>query len=288
MELLYTDLEIEFIDKNATMDASALLYHCLPMPGRALYEIIQRCAKELYTSNNEGPNTTTVTTDTVRPLKRVLFVVEWKGKDQAPAFVTGDDPERRELHLNLTYIQNHYENQRRSTSGSMQLKDLLAQLCLSTTSSSLPSSTKSAIPTNLPLLQGASSTGALEATRKEILGVLHHEATHLIQFDGHHGASWGLIEGIADYVRLRTNNVPPHWTRGLEDRRAKWDAGYSTTAYFLDWLCQRYPSENGGPNLVQQVNRVLSQPIPSDLDVIFQITHQPTEALWAIYVKEFQ
>ncbi|KAJ0077041.1 hypothetical protein Patl1_35404 [Pistacia atlantica] len=44
----------------------------------------------------------------------------------------------------------------------------------------------------------------------------------------------GLIEGIADYVRLKANYAPSHWVQpGQGDR---WDQGYDVTARFLDYL----------------------------------------------------
>ncbi|KAI6678042.1 hypothetical protein NL676_038838 [Syzygium grande] len=43
----------------------------------------------------------------------------------------------------------------------------------------------------------------------------------------------GLIEGIADFVRLRSGYVPGHWVGpGQGDR---WDQGYDITARFLDY-----------------------------------------------------
>ncbi|MCO5556724.1 hypothetical protein L7F22_010275 [Adiantum nelumboides] len=43
----------------------------------------------------------------------------------------------------------------------------------------------------------------------EIKGVLYHEMTHVWQWYGQGRADRGLIEGIADYVRL-TTDLPPH------------------------------------------------------------------------------
>ncbi|KAI6678051.1 hypothetical protein NL676_038847 [Syzygium grande] len=46
-------------------------------------------------------------------------------------------------------------------------------------------------------------------------------------------APGGLIEGIADFVRLRSGYVPGHWVGpGQGDR---WDQGYDITARFLDY-----------------------------------------------------
>lgn len=48
----------------------------------------------------------------------------------------------------------------------------------------------------------------------------------------------GLIEGIADFVRLKAGLVPPHWKppSSAKERPASWDQGYQHTAYFLAWL----------------------------------------------------
>ncbi|KAI5300161.1 hypothetical protein KEM56_002679 [Ascosphaera pollenicola] len=52
------------------------------------------------------------------------------------------------------------------------------------------------------------------------------------------GPPGGLIEGIADFVRLKASLAPAHWHRPTRASEAgeKWDAGYQTTAYFLEWL----------------------------------------------------
>ncbi|KAJ0801075.1 hypothetical protein HanPI659440_Chr03g0112621 [Helianthus annuus] len=69
--------------------------------------------------------------------------------------------------------------------------------------------------------------------KTEITGVLYHEMTHIWQWDGKGQAPGGLIEGIADYVRLKAGYAPSHWVRpGQGDR---WDQGYDVTARFLDY-----------------------------------------------------
>ncbi|KAH6789837.1 Plant basic secretory protein family protein [Perilla frutescens var. frutescens] len=69
--------------------------------------------------------------------------------------------------------------------------------------------------------------------KTEITGVLYHEMTHVWQWNGNGQAPGGLIEGIADFVRLKAGYVPSHWVRSGEGD--KWDQGYDVTARFLDY-----------------------------------------------------
>ncbi|XP_057788198.1 uncharacterized protein LOC131005313 [Salvia miltiorrhiza] len=69
--------------------------------------------------------------------------------------------------------------------------------------------------------------------RREITGVLYHEMTHVWQWNGSGQAPVLLIEGIADFVRLKAGYAPAHWVGpGGGDR---WDQGYDVTARFLDY-----------------------------------------------------
>ena len=67
----------------------------------------------------------------------------------------------------------------------------------------------------------------------EIMGVLVHEMVHCWQWNALGTAPGGLIEGIADFVRLRAGLEPPHWKK---EAGGDWDAGYQHTGYFLDWI----------------------------------------------------
>ncbi|KAL1969367.1 hypothetical protein VTN77DRAFT_9560 [Rasamsonia byssochlamydoides] len=79
---------------------------------------------------------------------------------------------------------------------------------------------------------------------KELTGVLTHELVHCYQHTAPTGTTnapqppGGLIEGIADFVRLKADLVPPHWKRpsSAKERAARWDQGYQHTAFFLAWL----------------------------------------------------
>jgi hypothetical protein len=66
-----------------------------------------------------------------------------------------------------------------------------------------------------------------------VTGVLYHETTHVWQWDGQGQANGGLVEGIADYVRLKAGYPAQGWVQpGQGDR---WDEGYSVTARFLEY-----------------------------------------------------
>ncbi|KAH0538809.1 hypothetical protein FGG08_004641 [Glutinoglossum americanum] len=88
-----------------------------------------------------------------------------------------------------------------------------------------------------------------ERKKDEILGVICHEMVHCFQFDGCHSAPSGLIEGIADWVRLCSGLKPPHWKRSAE---GGWDGGYDRTGYFLEYLEQRF-----GEGSVRKINENL-------------------------------
>ncbi|CAM8901505.1 unnamed protein product [Rhodiola kirilowii] len=69
--------------------------------------------------------------------------------------------------------------------------------------------------------------------KRELTGVLYHEMTHIWQWTGNGQAPGGLIEGIADFVRLKAGYAPGHWVKPGQGN--KWDQGYDVTARFLDY-----------------------------------------------------
>ncbi|ESA42845.1 hypothetical protein GE21DRAFT_5725 [Neurospora crassa] len=86
----------------------------------------------------------------------------------------------------------------------------------------------------------------------EITGVLTHELVHCYQWDAHGSAPGGLIEGIADWVRLNCDLSPPHWKQGDVKIDDPWDKGYQHTAYFLQYLEGRF-----GEGTVRRLNEAL-------------------------------
>ncbi|KAF2713143.1 BSP-domain-containing protein, partial [Pleomassaria siparia CBS 279.74] len=85
--------------------------------------------------------------------------------------------------------------------------------------------------------------------KEEMKGVIVHEMVHCWQHNGQGTAPGGLIEGIADWVRLKAGYAPPHW-RPHGD--CDWDAGYERTGYFLEWLEKKH-----GPDIVRRINEGL-------------------------------
>ncbi|GAA0140314.1 hypothetical protein LIER_01685 [Lithospermum erythrorhizon] len=67
----------------------------------------------------------------------------------------------------------------------------------------------------------------------EFTGRLFHELTHVWQWTGKRSAPGGLLEGMADFVRLKAGFAPEVWMGNPKGSR--WDQGYDVTARFLDY-----------------------------------------------------
>ena len=113
----------------------------------------------------------------------------------------------------------------------------------------------------------------------EITGVLTHELVHCYQWDGKGTCPGGLVEGIADWVRLRCHLGPPHWRRRTE---GGWDSGYERTAYFLEYLEGRF-----GSGTVRRINERLRKQ-HYDKEFWAGLLGQPVENLWEDYVEEVE
>ena len=119
-----------------------------------------------------------------------------------------------------------------------------------------------------------------EAQRREVLGVLVHELTHVFQTNGGGHTPGGLIEGIADWVRLRCGYSPPHWRerRFADDDPANhWDHGYQVTAYFLAWIERACARDTFVPDL-NAAMRTGWHPA-----VFETLTGEPVDTLWQRY-----
>ncbi|KAI0199204.1 BSP-domain-containing protein [Astrocystis sublimbata] len=114
----------------------------------------------------------------------------------------------------------------------------------------------------------------------EIEGVIVHELVHCYQYNGHGHAPGGLIEGIADWVRLGAGLAPPHWKKS-DGVHGKWDAGYQHTAYFLQYLEDRF-----GEGTVRRLNEGLRTAKYEEKPFWTKILGRPVEQLWEDYKKE--
>ena len=115
----------------------------------------------------------------------------------------------------------------------------------------------------------------------EIMGVIIHEMVHCWQWNGRGQCNSGLIEGVADWVRLRAGYVPPHWRQNADKI---WDVGYETTGYFLDWLEERF-----GAGTVPRLNQKLREPyIKEEFWQGFFGEGNGVESLWQEYAQHIQ
>jgi hypothetical protein len=114
----------------------------------------------------------------------------------------------------------------------------------------------------------------------EILGVLTHEMVHCYQYNGNNTCPGGLIEGIADWVRLRANLAPPHWSRSGS---GNWDAGYDHTGYFLEYLEIRY-----GAGTISKMNDKLRTDNYEQKRFWTELLGRPIEQLWGDYGKALE
>ncbi|KAG5077584.1 hypothetical protein JHK82_056279 [Glycine max] len=113
--------------------------------------------------------------------------------------------------------------------------------------------------------------------KTEITGVLYHEMVHVWQWSGNGRAPGGLIEGIADYVRLKANYAPSHWVKAGQGQ--KWDQGYDVTARFLDY-CDSLKS-----GFVAQLNKLMRTGYSDQYFV--QLLGKPVDQLWRDYKAKY-
>lgn len=111
--------------------------------------------------------------------------------------------------------------------------------------------------------------------KEEIQGVIVHEMVHCWQHNALGTAPGGLIEGIADWVRLKAGFAPPHWKRTAD---CKWDAGYERTAFFLEWLEAEY-----GAEIVRTINDGLRDCKYDSLPFWHKCCGKCVTRLWNLY-----
>ncbi|KAG2069268.1 plant basic secretory protein [Suillus decipiens] len=113
----------------------------------------------------------------------------------------------------------------------------------------------------------------------EILGVLVHEVVHCYQYNAKDTCPGGLIEGIADFVRLHAGFAPPHWRPRAAE---KWDAGYDATAYFLDWIERRC-----GEGTIRRLNGSMKDS-KYGVELFEKVTGESVSSLYALYCEHLE
>ncbi|KAK2013115.1 plant basic secretory protein [Colletotrichum eremochloae] len=119
-----------------------------------------------------------------------------------------------------------------------------------------------------------------ERRTDEIMGVLTHEMVHCFQYNANGTCPGGLIEGIADWVRLNAQLSPPHWKR---DASGNWDGGYQHTGYFLDYLEGRF-----GAGTVRRINEKLRNQRYKEKEFWTELLGRPVEQLWKDYGEKMK
>lgn len=120
----------------------------------------------------------------------------------------------------------------------------------------------------------SSNKGDKSKIRHELLGVICHELVHCFQWNALGTAPGGLIEGIADWVRLKAGLGAAHWKK----EHTKWDAGYQTTGYFLDWIESSY-----GEGSVRKLNQTLRDTEYDEDKFWTSLFGQSVDRLWELY-----
>lgn len=117
----------------------------------------------------------------------------------------------------------------------------------------------------------------------EVRGILLHEMTHMYQNDdkapgeGTYAQLPNVIEGIADFVRIRAGYAP---AGAQPSKTGSWDdQGYWKPAFFLLWIDGRHPDFLYRLNL----GMVAGDGIAWSPDAIATLTGQSVADLWAEY-----
>ena len=211
--------------------------------GFVLAEFVRLVLRLLYdpAGRDPMPRTRSVTF-IVRPFAGVAYTT---GRDI--------DNDHKEIHVSTDYIEKKMRPKKAlpTTTTTTTTTTTKAKETVEPRSSSPPSSSSSSSSSSpsSPSSPSSSPDDARRQLTREIRGVVLHELVHCFQWDGRGTCPGGLCEGIADWVRLNCGLGATHWTRRVD---CGWDAGYETTAYFLDYLEDRF-----GHGTVRKINASL-------------------------------
>ncbi|KAI8532734.1 hypothetical protein RHMOL_Rhmol11G0236600 [Rhododendron molle] len=113
--------------------------------------------------------------------------------------------------------------------------------------------------------------------KTEITGVMIHEMTHVWQWNGNGQTPRGLIEGIADFVRLKAGYAPGHWVKPRKGDR--WDQGCDVAAHFLDY-CEGLKS-----GFVAELNKKMRTGYSGNYFV--ELLGKTVDQLWSDYKAKY-
>lgn len=119
----------------------------------------------------------------------------------------------------------------------------------------------------------------------EVRGVVTHEMVHAFQHNAQGTCPGGLIEGIADYVRMKSGLGPKHWKKWPANegtRGKKWDEGYQKTAWFLEWL-----EELCREGIIGELNEAMRDGKWDDGKLFKKVTGSTVDEWWKMYVKDW-
>lgn len=123
----------------------------------------------------------------------------------------------------------------------------------------------------------------------EMRGVVTHEMVHVFQHNAKGTCPGGLIEGVADYVRMKSGLGAKHWKKwpaNQDTRGSQWDAGYERTAYFLEWVEDKCEDER--PHVIGQLNHAMQTQTWGDGQLFEKVTGKKVGEWWSLYKKEWE
>lgn len=106
-----------------------------------------------------------------------------------------------------------------------------------------------------------------------------HEMVHCWQWNALGTVPSGLVEGIADFVRLKAGLSPPHWKK---ECGGDWDAGYQHTGYFLEWM-----ESTWGEGSVRKINDALKESKYVEDEFWEELFGKNVGELWHEYSRTF-
>ncbi|KAK9050796.1 hypothetical protein SSX86_030232 [Deinandra increscens subsp. villosa] len=112
--------------------------------------------------------------------------------------------------------------------------------------------------------------------QKEFSSLMHHEMTHVFQWDGGF-KNIPLLEGIADYTIMKANLYPPAFAKPGSGE--KWDQGYDITARFLEYC------DGLVPDFTAKLNKMMKNPF--DVSFFQNLTGKPVDQLWKEYKAKY-